>query len=119
MSLLCEKTGADIHAVSKGMGLDTRIGNKFLNPGPGYGSCFPKDTLALVRIAQEFEASSRIVESVIEVNASQKARMVAKIRDALGGSENDKKIGILGLTFKPETDDMRDSPSLTILPKLL
>ena len=119
MSLLCEKTGADIHAVSKGMGLDTRIGNKFLNPGPGYGgSCFPKDTLALVRIAQEFEASSRIVESVIEVNASQKARMVAKIRDALGGSENDKKIGILGLTFKPETDDMRDSPSLTILPAL-
>mgnify|MGYP001372466538 CR=1 FL=1 len=120
MSLLCEKTGADIHAVSKGMGLDTRIGNKFLNPGPGYGgSCFPKDTLALVRIAQEFEASSRIVESVIEVNASQKARMVAKIRDALGGSENDKKIGILGLTFKPETDDMRDSPSLTILPALV
>jgi UDPglucose 6-dehydrogenase len=120
MSLLCEKTGADIHAVSKGMGLDTRIGNKFLNPGPGYGgSCFPKDTLALVRIAQEFGASSRIVESVIEVNASQKARMVAKIRDALGGSENDKKIGVLGLTFKPETDDMRDSPSLTILPALV
>ncbi len=120
MSLLCEKTGADIHAVSKGMGLDTRIGNKFLNPGPGYGgSCFPKDTLALVRIAQEFEASSRIVEAVIEVNASQKARMVAKIRDALGGSENNKKIGILGLTFKPETDDMRDAPSLTILPALV
>ena len=120
MSLLCEKTGADIHAVSKGMGLDTRIGNKFLNPGPGYGgSCFPKDTLALVRIAQEFEASSRIVEAVIEVIARQKARMVAKIRDALGGSENNKKIGILGLTFKPETDDMRDAPSLTILPALV
>ena len=101
------------------MGLDGRIGKKFLHPGPGYGgSCFPKDTLALIRIAQEHDASSRIVESVVEVNASQKARMVTKIRDALGGSEADKTIAVLGLTFKPETDDMRDSPSLAILPAL-
>lgn len=119
ISQLCEKVGADVHSVSKGMGLDGRIGKKFLHPGPGYGgSCFPKDTLALIRIAQEHGASSRIVESVVEVNASQKARMVTKIREALGGSEHDKVIAVLGLTFKPETDDMRDSPSLAILPAL-
>ncbi|VAW55895.1 UDP-glucose 6-dehydrogenase [hydrothermal vent metagenome] len=120
MSQLCEKVGADIHSVSKGMGLDGRIGKKFLHAGPGYGgSCFPKDTLALIRIAQEHGVSSRIVESVVEVNASQKARMVAKIRSALGGCEADKKLAVLGLTFKPETDDMRDAPSLAILPALL
>lgn len=120
MSQLCEKTGADVNAVARGMGMDKRIGSKFLHAGPGYGgSCFPKDTLALCRIAQEHGVSSRIVESVIEVNASQKARMVAKIRDALGGSEADKRIAILGLTFKPETDDMRDAPSLAILPALI
>jgi len=120
MSQLCEKVGADVHSVSKGMGLDGRIGKKFLHAGPGYGgSCFPKDTLALIRIAQEHGVSSRIIESVVEVNASQKARMVSKIRDALGGSEADKTIAILGLTFKPETDDMRDSPSLAILPALV
>lgn len=119
ISQLCEKVGADVHSVAKGMGLDGRIGKKFLHAGPGYGgSCFPKDTLALIRIAQEHGASSRIVESVVEVNASQKARMVSKIRDALGGSESDKIIAVLGLTFKPETDDMRDSPSLAILPAL-
>ena len=82
------------------------------------GSCFPKDTLALIRMAQEHGVSSRIVEAVVEVNASQKARMVAKIRDALGGSEAEKTIAVLGLTFKPETDDMRDSPALAILPAL-
>ncbi len=120
MSQLCEKVGADVHSVSKGMGLDGRIGKKFLHAGPGYGgSCFPKDTLALIRIAQEHGVSSRIVESVVEVNASQKARMVSKIRVALGGCEADKTIAVLGLTFKPETDDMRDSPSLAILPALL
>jgi len=119
ISQLCENVGADVHSVAKGMGLDGRIGKKFLHAGPGYGgSCFPKDTLALIRIAQEHGASSRIVESVVEVNASQKARMVSKIRDALGGSESDKTIAVLGLTFKPETDDMRDSPSLAILPAL-
>jgi len=119
ISQLCENVGADVHSVAKGIGLDGRIGKKFLHAGPGYGgSCFPKDTLALIRIAQEHGASSRIVESVVEVNASQKARMVSKIRDALGGSESDKTIAVLGLTFKPETDDMRDSPSLAILPAL-
>lgn len=119
ISQLCEKTGGDVHSVARGMGLDGRIGKKFLHAGPGYGgSCFPKDTLALIRMAQEYGVSSRIVEAVVEVNASQKARMVAKIRDALGGSEADKKIAVLGLTFKPETDDMRDAPALAILPAL-
>jgi UDPglucose 6-dehydrogenase len=120
ISTLCEAVGADVHAVAKGMGLDGRIGRKFLHPGPGYGgSCFPKDTLALVRIAQEHGVSSRIVESVIEVNAAQKARMVKKVRQALGGSEAGKTLAVLGLTFKPETDDMRDSPALAILPALI
>ena len=120
ISQLCEKTGADVHAVARGMGLDGRIGRKFLHAGPGYGgSCFPKDTVALIRMAQEHGVSSRIVESVVEVNASQKARMVSKIREALGGSVADKTIAVLGLTFKPETDDMRDAPSLAILPALL
>jgi UDPglucose 6-dehydrogenase len=120
ISMLCEVVGADVHAVAKGMGLDGRIGRKFLHAGPGYGgSCFPKDTQALVRIAQEHGVSSRIVEAVIEVNAAQKARMVKKIRDALGGSEAGKTIAVLGLTFKPETDDMRDAPSLSILPPLM
>ncbi len=119
MSQLCEKTGADVHSVAKGMGLDRRIGKKFLHAGPGYGgSCFPKDTVALIRMAQEHGVSSRIIESVVEVNASQKARMVSKIREAIGGSEADKTIAVLGLTFKPETDDMRDAPSLAILPAL-
>lgn len=120
ISTLCEAVGADVHAVAKGMGMDKRIGSKFLHPGPGYGgSCFPKDTQALVRIAQEHGVSSRIVESVIEVNAAQKARMIKKIRDAIGGDEAGKTIGVLGLTFKPETDDMREAPALSILPPLL
>jgi len=120
MSMLCESVGADIHAVAKGMGLDDRIGRKFLHAGPGYGgSCFPKDAKALVRIAQESGVSSRIVESVIEVNEAQKVRMVSKIKNALGGDLSGKVIAILGLTFKPETDDMRDAPALTILPKLI
>ena len=98
---LCEAVGADVHDVAKGMGLDARIGKKFLHPGPGYGgSCFPKDTLALIRIAQENDVPSRIVESVVEVNAAQKARMVKKIRTALGDVSG-KTIAILGLTFKP------------------
>ncbi|MDZ7750221.1 MAG: UDP-glucose/GDP-mannose dehydrogenase family protein [Gammaproteobacteria bacterium] len=120
MATLCERVGADVHAVSKGMGMDKRIGGKFLHPGPGYGgSCFPKDTLALVRIAQEHGSSVRIVETTVEVNAATKARMVGKIRDALGGSEAGRTIAVLGLTFKPETDDMRDAPALSILPMLL
>lgn len=120
VATLCESVGADVHAVAKGMGLDGRIGRKFLHPGPGYGgSCFPKDTVALIRIAQEHGASCRIVEAAVEVNAAVKARMVKKIRDALGGSESGKTIAVLGLTFKPETDDMRDSPSLAIIPNLI
>lgn len=116
---LCEKIGANVVDLAKGMGMDNRIGKKFLHAGPGYGgSCFPKDTLALCRIAQEHGSPIRIVETVIEVNAAQKARMVGKIRKALGGSEAGKKIAVLGLTFKPETDDMRDSAALTILPAL-
>jgi UDPglucose 6-dehydrogenase len=120
ISTLCEAVGADVHAVAKGMGMDKRIGSKFLHAGPGYGgSCFPKDTQALVRIAQEHGVSSRIVEAVIEVNAAQKARMIKKIREALGGMETGSTIGVLGLTFKPETDDMRDAPALSILPPLM
>jgi len=117
---LCEKTGADVHAVARGMGLDARIGKKFLHAGPGYGgSCFPKDTQAMIRMAQDAGTSSRIVEAVVAVNAAQKSRMVVKIQEALGGSVAKKTIAVLGLTFKPETDDMRDAPSLTILPALI
>ncbi len=120
MSALCEAVGADVHSVARGMGLDARIGRKFLHPGPGYGgSCFPKDTLALVRIAQENAAPMRIVEAAVEANAAQRARMLKKIRAALGGSEAGRTLGVFGLTFKPETDDMRDSPASTILPALI
>ncbi len=120
MSALCEAVGADVHAVARGMGLDGRIGRKFLHPGPGYGgSCFPKDTLALVRTAQENDTPCRIVEAVVEVNSAQRARMVRKIRRSLGGNEAGKTLAVLGLTFKPETDDMRDSPALAILPALV
>lgn len=120
MANICEAVGADAIALAKGIGLDGRIGKKFLHPGPGYGgSCFPKDTVALLRTVQEHGVSARIVEAAVEVNAAQKARMVKKIRDALGGSEAGKTIGVLGLTFKPETDDMRDAPALTILPTLI
>lgn len=117
---LCEAVDADVQDVARGMGLDGRIGAKFLNAGPGFGgSCFPKDTMALLRIAQEHGAPSRVVESVVEVNNAQKARMVKKIREALGGEEKGKLLAVLGLTFKPETDDMRDAPALTILPALM
>lgn len=120
MANLCEAVGADVVALAKGMGLDKRIGPKFLHPGPGYGgSCFPKDTLALTRTAQEHGSPSRIIETVVEVNAAQKVRMVRKIRKALDGNESGKTIAVLGLTFKPETDDMRESPSLAILPALI
>ncbi|MFK8020015.1 MAG: UDP-glucose/GDP-mannose dehydrogenase family protein [Pseudomonadales bacterium] len=119
ISSLCESVGADVHEVAKGMGLDGRIGRKFLHPGPGYGgSCFPKDTTALIRIAQENDISLRIVEAVVDVNDAQKARMVNKIKTALGDVAG-KKIAVFGLTFKPETDDMRDSPSIAIIPPLM
>ena len=111
IAALCEATGADVHAVARGMGLDGRIGRKFLHPGPGYGgSCFPKDIAALARIAAEREVPARIVEATIAVNSAQRGRMCEKIRAALGGDVADKRIGVLGLTFKPETDDMREAP---------
>lgn len=120
IATLCESVGADVQAVAKGMGLDNRIGKKFLHAGPGYGgSCFPKDTLALIRIAQEHGTSCRLVEAAVEINAAVKARMIKKIRAALDGVESGKTIAVLGLTFKPETDDMRDAPSLAILPNLV
>jgi len=116
MADLCERVGADVHDVARGIGLDGRIGRKFLHPGPGFGgSCFPKDTLALVRIAQDAGAPTRLVESVVAVNDARKAGMAARIVAACGGSVRGKRIGVLGLTFKPETDDMRDAPSLPII----
>ncbi|TAN47977.1 MAG: UDP-glucose/GDP-mannose dehydrogenase family protein, partial [Rhodospirillales bacterium] len=116
---LCEKVGADVHEVSKGIGLDGRIGKKFLHPGPGYGgSCFPKDTLALVRTAKDAEAPVRIVETVVDINDKRKKRMADKVLEICGGSVKGKKIAVLGLTFKPNTDDMRDAPSLEIVPAL-
>ena len=119
MANLCEQVGADVIDLARGVGLDGRIGSKFLHPGPGFGgSCFPKDTVALLRIAQENGVSARSVEAAVEINAAQKARMVKKIKDALGGDIAGKTIGVLGLTFKPETDDLRDSPALSILPPL-
>ncbi|MEM9433450.1 MAG: UDP-glucose/GDP-mannose dehydrogenase family protein [Pseudomonadota bacterium] len=117
---LCEKTGADVKQVSKGMGFDGRIGNKFLHAGPGYGgSCFPKDTSALARIGQEHAVPMHITETVIKVNEDVKRRMIEKLRDLCGGSFNGKTIAVLGVTFKPNTDDMRDAPSLTIVPALV
>ena len=116
---LCEKVGADVHDVARGIGLDGRIGRKFLHPGPGYGgSCFPKDTLALVRTAEQAGAPMRIVETVVEVNAARKKAMAGKIIAHCGGSVEGKTIAVLGLTFKPNTDDMREAPSLDIIPAL-
>lgn len=120
IAALCERTGADIKQVSKGMGLDGRIGNKFLHAGPGYGgSCFPKDTKALARIGQEHAVPMQITEAVIKVNEEVKRRMVDKLLDLCGGSFNGKVVAVLGTTFKPNTDDMRDAPSLTIVPALV
>ena len=120
IAALCEKTGADVKQVSKGMGLDGRIGNKFLHAGPGYGgSCFPKDTKALARIGQEHAIPMQITEAVIKVNEEIKRRMVDKLLDLCGGSFNGKTVAVLGVTFKPNTDDMRDAPSLTIVPALV
>ena len=120
IAALCERVGADIKDVSKGMGLDGRIGNKFLHAGPGYGgSCFPKDTKALARIGQEHAVPMQITETVIKVNEEVKRRMIDKIVDLLDGNANGKTVAILGVTFKPNTDDMRDAPSLTIVPALV
>jgi len=116
---LCEKVGADVHDVARGIGLDGRIGRKFLHPGPGYGgSCFPKDTLALVRTAQEYGAEVRIVDSVVGVNAARKKRMADRVVAACDGNVEGKTVAVLGTTFKPNTDDMRESPSLDIIPAL-
>ena len=116
---LCERVGADVYDVSRGMGLDGRIGRKFLHPGPGYGgSCFPKDTLALVKTAQDYEAPIRIVEAVVGINDQRKKDMANRVIAACNGSVAGKSIAVLGLTFKPNTDDMRESPSLDIVPAL-
>ena len=117
---LCEKVGADIQSVSKGMGMDQRIGSKFLHAGPGYGgSCFPKDTKALARIGQEHASPVKIVEQVIAINEDRKRQMTDRIMYLCGDKVAGKKIAVLGVTFKPNTDDMRDSPSLTIVPALV
>jgi UDPglucose 6-dehydrogenase len=113
---LCEKVGGDVRDVARGIGLDNRIGSKFLNAGPGYGgSCFPKDTLALLKTAQDSEAPQRIVEAVVAVNDHRKRAMGRKVIAACGGDVRGKRIAVLGLTFKPNTDDMRDSPSIAII----
>jgi UDPglucose 6-dehydrogenase len=117
---LCEKVGADVHDVARGIGLDGRIGRKFLHAGPGFGgSCFPKDTLALMRIAQDHGAPSRLIEAVVGVNDARKSGMATRVIAACGGSVRGKTIAVLGLTFKPETDDMRDAPSLPIISRLV
>jgi len=117
---LCEAVGADVQDVSRGIGLDNRIGSKFLHAGPGYGgSCFPKDTLALLKTAEDFDAPVRIVEAVVSVNDSRKRAMGRKVIAAAGGDVRGRKVGLLGLTFKPNTDDMRDAPSLAIVQALL
>ena len=116
---LCEKVGANVQDVARGIGLDNRIGAKFLHAGPGYGgSCFPKDTLALLKTGQDYEAPLRIVEAVVAVNDNRKRSMGRKVIQAMGGSVQGKTVAILGLTFKPNTDDMRDSPALTIIQAL-
>ncbi len=117
MADLCEKVGADVQDVSRGIGLDGRIGKKFLHAGPGYGgSCFPKDTLALLKTAEDYDSPTRIVEAVVKVNESRKRAMGRKVLDAIGGIDGarGKKVALLGLTFKPNTDDMRDSPAIAV-----
>ncbi|MDE2412225.1 MAG: UDP-glucose/GDP-mannose dehydrogenase family protein [Sphingomonadales bacterium] len=117
MADLCEKVGADVQDISRGIGMDGRIGAKFLHAGPGYGgSCFPKDTLALLKTAEDYEAPTRIVEAVVKVNDARKRAMGRKVIEALGGIDEarGKKVALLGLTFKPNTDDMRDAPSIAI-----
>ena len=119
MSDLCEKAGADVQHLAKGIGLDKRIGPKFLHVGPGYGgSCFPKDTLALTRTARDHDAPLRLVETTNEINEARKKAMAGKVAAALGGDVRGKVIAVLGLTFKPNTDDMRDAPSLEVVPAL-
>jgi UDPglucose 6-dehydrogenase len=116
VAILCEKLGGDVQDVARGIGLDSRIGQKFLQAGPGFGgSCFPKDTAAVADIARRYGYEFRIIDAVMEVNQQVKERMVVKVADALGGEVSGKQIGVLGLAFKPETDDMRDSPSIPLI----
>ena len=116
---LCEKVGGNVQDVARGIGLDNRIGGKFLHAGPGYGgSCFPKDTLALLKTAEDYESPLRIISAVVEVNDNRKRAMGRKVIKALGGDARGKKVAILGLTFKPNTDDMRDAPSIAIVQTL-
>ncbi len=120
MADLCEKVSADVQDVARGIGLDNRIGPKFLHAGPGYGgSCFPKDTLALLKTAEDYDSPTRIVEAVVKVNDSRKRAMGRKVIDALGGNARGKRVALLGLTFKPNTDDMRDSPAIAIAQTLV
>ena len=122
MADLCEKVGADVQDVARGIGMDGRIGAKFLHAGPGYGgSCFPKDTLALLKTAEDYDSPTRIVEAVVNVNDSRKRAMGRKVIDALGGADlaRGKRVALLGLTFKPNTDDMRDSPAIAIAQALI
>ena len=117
---LCEKVGANVSDVSTGIGLDGRIGKKFLHPGPGYGgSCFPKDTLALVKTAQDYKSPLSLIEHVVESNKKRKRSMYKRITNIIPRDKKKKTISVLGLTFKPNTDDMRDSPSLDIIPALI
>jgi UDPglucose 6-dehydrogenase len=116
MADLCERLGADVDGVARGIGLDGRIGRKFLHAGPGFGgSCFPKDTLALMRIAEEAGAPSRLIQSVVSVNDARKDAMAARVVAACGGDVRGLSIAVLGLAFKPETDDMREAPSLPLI----
>jgi UDPglucose 6-dehydrogenase len=116
---LCEAVGADVRHVSRGIGLDNRIGTRFLNAGPGYGgSCFPKDTLALLKTAEDFQSPIRVVDAVVQVNEQRKRAMGRKVIRAMGGNVRGKKVAILGLTFKPDTDDMREAPALSIIQAL-
>ncbi len=120
MADLCEQVGADVQDVSRGMGMDQRIGSKFLHAGPGYGgSCFPKDTLALVKTAQDADSPTRLIEATVSVNDQRKRAMARKVIRAVGGKVRGKTIGILGLTFKPNTDDMRESPAISIIQALV
>jgi UDPglucose 6-dehydrogenase len=116
---LCERVGADVQEVARGMGLDNRIGGKFLHAGPGFGgSCFPKDTLALIKTAQDHDVPLRVIETVVAVNETRKRAMSRKVVAALGGSVRGRSIAVLGLTFKPNTDDMRDAPSIPLITAL-
>jgi UDPglucose 6-dehydrogenase len=116
---LCEKVGADVHDVAKGIGLDGRIGGKFLHPSPGFGgSCFPKDTRALIQTARDAGSPLSLIEATLDFNETRKAQMAERIVAALGGKPEGKTVAVLGLTFKPNTDDMREAASITILPAL-